>query len=376
EIQNEMKKTFEENLTDFFSLFIREKHLEEAIKKTFSLDIDSISFSCFNPNFSLNENPDFTKIKFINPITSENFLFFLDEVVNHCKYLTFETHSNAKTIDISKFSNEINIRTSTLKNLLIDTLNTKFHFNYINKKNIKISFISRMFNELNFSHQNPEQRFLMNFSIPKKVISLLLMPKRYSKLKRAFILQIKGNYTLRMYELLEEHIKKKTLELTKEEFFDFFTIPNSYRKKTHLMNKMINPTLKELEEITGIKAQVEFYPKHNWHTLTLTFKRIQVISNSKKLSEKTLKLIPELNSHSDKLNSTVKKMMRNIYVSRAWNSSAESSIKKLIHSEGEEFTIKVLKSVYENLKTDVKKSLSLYIQGVVKKMKEVEIEVI
>ncbi|MGL6120114.1 MAG: replication initiation protein, partial [Fusobacteriaceae bacterium] len=305
EIQNEMKKTFEENLTDFFSLFIREKHLEEAIKKTFSLDIDSISFSWFNPNFSLNENPDFTKIKFINPITSENFLFFLDEVINHCKHLTFETHSNAKTIDISKFSNEINIRTSTLKNLLIDTLNTKFHFNYINKKNIKISFISRMFNELNFSHQNPEQRFLMNFSIPKKVISLLLMPKRYSKLKRAFILQIKGNYTLRMYELLEEHIKKKTLELTKEEFFDFFTIPNSYRKKTHLMNKMINPTLKELEEITGIKAQVEFYPKHNWDTLTLTFKRIQVISNSKKLSEKTLKLIPELNSHSDKLNSTV-----------------------------------------------------------------------
>ncbi|MGL6168427.1 MAG: hypothetical protein ACRC0Y_09085, partial [Fusobacteriaceae bacterium] len=158
--------------------------------------------------------------------------------------------------------------------------------------------------------------------------------------------------------------------------FDFFTIPNSYRKKTHLMNKMINPTLKELEEITGIKAQVEFYPKHNWHTLTLTFKRIQVISNSKKLLEKTLKLIPELNSLSDKLNSTVKKMMRNIYVSRAWNSSAENSIKKLIYSEGEEFTIKVLKSVYENLKTDVKKSLSLYIQGVVKKMKEGETEVV
>ncbi|MGL5050198.1 MAG: hypothetical protein ACRC6E_06120, partial [Fusobacteriaceae bacterium] len=145
-------------------------------------------------------------------------------------------------------------------------------------------------------------------------------------------------------------------------------------KKTHLMNKMINPTLKELEEITGIKAQVEFYPKRNWETLTLTFKRIAVISNLKKLSEKTLKLIPELNPNSDKLNSAVKKMMRNIFVSKAWNSSVESSIKKLANSEGEEFTVKVLNSVYENLKTDVKKCLSLYIHGVAKKMKELEKE--
>ncbi|MGL6167870.1 MAG: hypothetical protein ACRC0Y_06245, partial [Fusobacteriaceae bacterium] len=120
----------------------------------------------------------------------------------------------------------------------------------------------------------------------------------------------------------------------------------------------------------GIKTEIEFYPEHNWKTITFNFKKIPILVPNNKICNKAEKLP----LHHDKLNSTVKKMMRNIFVSKAWNSSVESSIKKLANSEGEEFTVKVLNSVYENLKTDVKKCLSLYIHGVAKKMKELEKE--
>ncbi|MGL4998326.1 MAG: hypothetical protein ACRC5T_05100, partial [Cetobacterium sp.] len=147
-IQNDMKETFKKKLNYFFDFFIRKINLEETINKIFTKNIESIPFSWINPSFSLENNSEFKDINFYSKITSENFLFFLDEVIKFAKSLTIQLYEQVQTINLSNISSEINIKPTYLKSLLQNITKTKLEFNYIDRKNLNISFSSCVFEYL------------------------------------------------------------------------------------------------------------------------------------------------------------------------------------------------------------------------------------
>ena len=98
-----------------------------------------------------------------------------------------------------------------------------------------------------------EKTTWFTYQIPREILELLLLPEVYVPLDEMVVDKIQGNYTLRMYSLLNDHIKRGEIELTREELFTFFCLPKSYENKTNLVKKFISPVLEEVEETSGIK---------------------------------------------------------------------------------------------------------------------------
>ncbi len=62
------------------------------------------------------------------------------------------------------------------------------------------------------------------------------------------------------------------------------------------------------------------------------------------------------------------KAKRNIYASKAWNKRVDNKINKIAREQGEEYAIRVLKIVYDNLRENVKTTLVQYINGIMKNL--------
>ena len=78
----------------------------------------------------------------------------------------------------------------------------------------------------------------------------------------------------------------------------------------------------------------------------------------------------EKDTLSDKLEKSIVKAKRNIYVSKAWNKRAETKILKLLRENGEDYTLDILNRLYVSVKQDIKTTLVQYINGIMKNIKE------
>ncbi|WP_320048016.1 hypothetical protein [uncultured Ilyobacter sp.] len=136
---------------------------------------------------------------------------------------------------------------------------------------------------------------------------------------------------------------------------------------------LLNYHVEELKDIKSYRFIYSFNPEkdNNCHISSLVEnKKPKAIAN--KITQNNDK--PELSAFSEKVQEEVKKSKRNIFVSKSWNKRVDNKIIKLYKEEGEEYVINILKILYANLNTEITKTLVSYINGIIKNLKNKNME--
>ncbi|GLI57701.1 hypothetical protein PM10SUCC1_32150 [Propionigenium maris DSM 9537] len=298
-------------------------------------------------------------------ITSQEVDEIIGEIKRYCKDTAIKDYLDFKTVDFTALANSINTNSTMLKKDIKNAAKTVLEFNYINKKNLDVEVVSNLLASVRFTHDKKNNMTWLVYQIPREILELLLIPEVYVPLEGVVVHELTGTYTIRMYGLLKDHLKRGEVELNKEEMFNFFSLPKSYGNKTNLVKKFLTPTLEEVEKTSGIHTQYEFIPKNRYSRI----KFFPVMKSQVKGEE--LKVIPK-EEREEKLESNKKvleeisKAKKNIYVSKAWNKRADNKIQKILREEGEGYAIFILKELYKGLAGEIKTTLVQYINGIMK----------
>lgn len=305
-------------------------------------------------------------------ITGSEVNDIIGEIKNYCKDKAIKDYLDFKTVDFTALANSINTNSTMLKRDIKNAAKTVLEFNYINKKNLDVEVVSNLVASVRFTHDRKNNMTWLVYQIPREILELLLIPEVYVPLEGVVVHELTGSYTIRMYGLLKDHLKRGEVELSKEELFNFFSLPKSYGNKTNLVKKFLTPTLEEVEKTSGIYTKYEFIPKNRYSKI----KFYPEIKSQVKGNE--LKVIPkeerELSFDSnERTQNEIIKAKRNIFVSKAWNKRADNKIKKLLREDGEEYTVYILKGLYEGLKKEIETTLVQYINGIIKNSPKSEV---
>jgi len=318
----------------------------------------------------LSLNDDRALIKVINNqkqllLTTKEVDEIIDEIKSYCKDTAIKSYLDFKTVDFTVLANSINTNSTMLKRDIKSAAKTVLEFNYINKKNIDVDVVSNLVASVRFTHDKKNNMTWLVYQIPREILELLLIPEVYVPLEGMVVDELTGTYTLRMYGLLKDHIKRGQVELTKEEMFNFFSLPKSYSNKTNLVKKFLTPTLEEVEKASGIHTEYEFIPKNRYTKI-----KFYPVTRSK-VKGNELKIIPKEERDeklllNDRVLNEIKKSKKNIYVSKAWNKRTDNKVEKILREDGEEYAVYILKGLYTGLKKDVTTTLVQYINGIIK----------
>lgn len=288
----------------------------------------------------------------------------IQEIKDHCKLVALRNNLNFKTINLTILANSIKSNITELKAGIKEAVKTHLSFNYINKKNLNVEVTTNILASARITKR--EKNTELTYQIPREILELLILPEVYVPLDEVVVDRIQGNYTFRMYSLLNDHLKRGEIEITKEEVFTFFDLPKSYNNKTNLLKKFIEPVLKEVKEVSGIETDYEFIPSYSWKTIKFYPKKVKVISNVS-----TPAVVEEEQNIYDNSNilKHIEKSKRNIYIQKAWKKTVDNKLNKILNTYGEELTIGILKAMYE-LKNPIETTLVQYINGILKNFKE------
>lgn len=301
-------------------------------------------------------------------ITSREVDEIIGEIKKYCKDTAIKDYLDFKTVDFTTLANSINTNSTMLKRDIKSAAKTVLEFNYINKKNLDVEVVSNLVASVRFTHDKKNNMTWLVYQIPREILELLLIPEVYVPLEGVVVHELTGSYTIRMYGLLKDHLKRGEVELTKEEMFNFFSLPKSYGNKTNLVKKFLTPTLEEVEKTSGINTRYEFVPKNRYTKI----KFYPVVKSQVK--GEGLKVIPreEREEREEKLESNEKilqeivKAKKNIHVSKSWNKRTDNKIQKILREEGEEYAVYILRELYKGLAAEIKTTLVQYINGIIK----------
>lgn len=341
---------------------IKENTEDEAEQRELYKEIENLELAKIAYSQKMIENKNSSEEG--NFLSEININDIFKEIRNYCKLKTIRKNINSKTINLTTLANSINTNSTVLKRELKKTVGTYLDFNYIKAKNLKTEVRTNMISSVRFTKK--EKTTWFTYQIPREILELLLLPEVYVPLDEMVVDKIQGNYTLRMYSLLNDHIKRGEIELTREELFIFFCLPKSYENKTNLVKKFISPVLEEVEETSGIKTDVEFIPKHNWERIKFYPKKAKII---KPKSPAVIETIEDIYDN-EKIKKQIEKTKRNIYVNKAWKKTTDNKLNKILNENGEEVVLEVLKAMYNGLKNEIKTTLVQYINGILKNLKD------
>lgn len=341
---------------------IKENTEDEAEQRELYKEIENLELAKIAYSQKMIENKNSSEEG--NFLSEININDIFKEIRNYCKLKTIRKNINSKTINLTTLANSINTNSTVLKRELKKTVGTYLDFNYIKAKNLKTEVRTNMISSVRFTKK--EKTTWFTYQIPREILELLLLPEVYVPLDEMVVDKIQGNYTLRMYSLLNDHIKRGEIELTREELFTFFCLPKSYENKTNLVKKFISPVLEEVEETSGIKTDVEFIPKHNWERIKFYPKKAKII---KPKSPAVIETIEDIYDN-EKIKKQIEKTKRNIYVNKAWKKTTDNKLNKILNENGEEVVLEVLKAMYNWLKNEIKTTLVQYINGILKNLKD------
>jgi len=309
-------------------------------------------------------------------LTTKDMNEIISEVKRYCKDIAIKSYLDFKTIDFTALANSINTNSTLLKKDIKTAAKTVLEFNYINKKNLDVEIVSSLIASVRFTHDKKNNMTWLVYQIPREILELLLMPEVYVPLEGVVVHNLTGSYSIRMYGLLKDHLKRGEVELSKEELFNFFSLPKSYINKTNLTKKFLKPTLEEVKMASGIYTEYEFIPKNRYTKI----KFYPVLKS--KVEGAELKVIQkeekEKNiNQNNYIQEQILKTKKNIYVSKAWNKRVDNKLKKILQEDGEEYLIFILKILYTSLKDEIKTTLVQYINGIIKnkpKNKEINLK--
>jgi len=348
-LNSQSLKTVSKTIIDFKIDQLRKRTSDERIIKLKTADIKNLSLNNLD-----NDKIDDIKLNQI-----------ILEIKDYCKDIAVKNQLDQKEIDFTILANSIGTNSTKLKKNIVQASKTVLQFNYINKKNIEIDIVTSLLASARFEIDKKKKTTWFTYQIPKEILELLLIPKVYVPLEGVVVNKLNGVYTLRMYSLLKDHLKRGTIELTKEEMFEFFALPKSYSNKTNLINKFLKPTLEEVEKVSGIATEYEFVPKNRYKKVVFKHKlERKVKTEAPTIVEKGEKI--EKVKGNEKILKKIEKAKRNIYISKAWNKRTDNKIKRILKEDGEEYAIFILDALYNNLKKEIQTTLVQYINGIIK----------
>ena len=251
---------------------------EKLIKKIEEINIKKIErIDKITPDLLEREKlkKEITKTKDLT-LTNINKMFF--EIKDFCKEEAIKEQLDTKIINFTTLANAINCHSTSLKKDMIAGMDTVLEYNYINKKKLNVDVVTSLLASVKFTQS--KQTTWLEYQIPKEILELLLMPDVYVPLEGVVVGKLSGTYTIRMYSLLKDHLKRGEIELTKEEIFNFFSLPTSYSNKTNFLLKFLKPTLEEVENASGIRTEYEFIPAHNYQSIKFFPKKIKNFINN------------------------------------------------------------------------------------------------
>lgn len=348
-LNSQSLKTIGKSIIDFKIDQLKKRTSDERIIRLKTKDIKNLSLNNLD-----NNRIDDVKLNQI-----------ILEIKDYCKDIAVKNQLDQKEIDFTILANSIGTNSTKLKKNIIQASKTVLQFNYINKKNIEIDIVTSLLASARFEIDKKKKTTWFSYQIPKEILELLLIPKVYVPLEGVVVDKLNGVYTLRMYSLLKDHLKRGTIELTKEEMFEFFALPKSYSNKTNLINKFLKPTLEEVKKVSGIATEYEFIPKNRYKKVVFKHKlERKVKTEAPTIVEKGEKT--KIIQDNEKIFIKIEKAKKNIYVSKSWNKRTDNKIKRILKEDGEEYTIFILEALYSNLKKDIQTTLVQYINGIIK----------
>ena len=334
---------------------------DKSKKEKYLLEIEGIDIKQITMNEQNNNN---LKIAY----TREELVDLLDNIKDICKYETLNRYGRSKFIDFTTFTNKIGVNSKRLKDNLEKASKVQLRFNYIDKKNLHIESVSNLISSIAFIRNRKST--WMKYEIPEEILKHILMPDIYVYLQEKKIHKLEGKYSIRLYSFLKDHSLFGEVTITKEECKNFFKIPKSYlSSKSRFIDKFLNPTIADIQAKTLLMIDYELIPTYNFQKIKFKFKQGKEEVKTKNSQEQnTLDVFKNINI-SEELQKVISKAKHNIYVSRAWNKRMDTKIIKMLKEDGEDFTIEILKSLYESLNTNIQTTLVQYVNGMIKNKK-------
>lgn len=353
----EINKTIASDIKDRTSISSEQKELFDS-----AVSNKKINKLFYNPKALELKNHGIEPVK-INQIEAKQ---IIQEIKDHCKLVALRNNLNFKTVNLTILANSIKSNITELKAGIKEAVKTHLSFNYINKKNLNVEVTTNILASARITKR--EKNTELTYQIPREILDLLILPEVYVPLDEVVVDKIQGNYTFRMYSLLNDHLKRGEIEITKEEVFTFFDLPKSYSNKTNLLKKFIEPVLKEVKEVSGIETDYEFIPSYSWRTIKFYPKKLKTIKAVAPVVVENSDDLKDIYS-SDNVLKYVDKSKRNIYIQKAWKKTVDNKLNKILNTYGEDLTIDILKAMYE-LKSPIETTLVQYINGILKNFKE------
>lgn len=353
----EINKTIASDIKDRTSISSEQKELFDS-----AVSNKKINKLFYNPKALELKKQDIEPVK----ITQIEAKQIIQEIKDHCKLVALRNNLNFKTVNLTILANSIKSNITELKAGIKEAVKTHLSFNYINKKNLNVEVTTNILASARITKR--EKNTELTYQIPREILDLLILPEVYVPLDEVVVDRIQGNYTFRMYSLLNDHLKRGEIEITKEEVFTFFDLPKSYSNKTNLLKKFIEPVLKEVKEVSGIETDYEFIPSYSWRTIKFYPKKLKTIKAVAPVVVENFDDLKDIYS-SDNVLKYVDKSKRNIYIQKAWKKTVDNKLNKILNTYGEDLTIDILKAMYE-LKSPIETTLVQYINGILKNFKE------
>ena len=308
-------------------------------------------------------------------VNTENFskydiLNIVQDIKTYARQHTIMSASMVENIDLTQLSQNIGITNITvLKKHLTLVEQTKFLFNYFNKKKLNIELTVPYISNISFA-SSAGRGTVFSYSVPLAILSLNLLPEIYAPLDALEIQKITGKYTYRLYSLLKDHILRGSVQLTKEELQNWLMISDrTISNASTLKKNVLDPAIAEINIISNMNCSYELIPPRRFQEI-----KFSISVNKEKIIE-TVKVKKEHDKNdldyrdNELIVKSINKAKCNIYVSKSWNKRVENKLNKIYNEIGEKFTIELLNDLYDNLNSEIEVTLVAYINGILKNKK-------
>ena len=308
-------------------------------------------------------------------VNTENFskydiLNIVQDIKTYARQHTIMSASMVENIDLTQLSQNIGITNITvLKKHLTLVEQTKFLFNYFNKKKLNIELTVPYISNISFA-SSAGRGTVFSYSVPLAILSLNLLPEIYAPLDALEIQKITGKYTYRLYSLLKDHILRGSVQLTKEELQNWLMISDrTISNASTLKKNVLDPAIAEINIISNMNCSYELIPPRRFQEI-----KFSISVNKEKIIE-TVKVKKEHDKNdldyrdNELIVKSINKAKRNIYVSKSWNKRVENKLNKIYNEIEEKFTIELLNDLYDNLNSEIEVTLVAYINGILKNKK-------
>lgn len=292
----------------------------------------------------------------------------LVEIKQYAKDITIKKSVGAQQIDYSSLARMVGVNTTRLKKELKESVSNFFEFNYINKKNLDIDIKAAMLASVKFTTGSGITS--LEYQIPEEILKLLLLPDVFSDMKSKITFKFESTYSYDLYQFLKDNLYKGKVDVDKEELFEFLNVPTKAREyRYYLEQKILAPTIAELELISDISVTYQFVPEKRWRKIQFFIRKNE---NYKDEVIEIRKLKEELKKYEDneRIVKAVEKVKRNIYVARAWNKHIDNKVNRMYNEYGEDFCVLILNELYSSLNDNIKTTLIQYVNGIIKNLKE------